>query len=114
MIAAGLEGLGTGAARSRRRCAAAGRGARRGRRRGPLDGRRRQPAGRDARVGGLASRGRGPDGLLAALRAGDPAVIGRIEDGGVVLDLRTVEPADDAALAASRPSARRAVAARRS
>ena len=36
-----------------------------------------------------------PDRLLAALRAGTPAVIGRIEDGAVVLDLRTVAPADD-------------------
>jgi L-seryl-tRNA(Ser) seleniumtransferase len=43
----------------------------------------------------------GPDRLLAALRAGDPAVIGRIEDGRVVLDLRTVEPAADDALAAA-------------
>jgi L-seryl-tRNA(Ser) seleniumtransferase len=33
--------------------------------------------------------------LVAALRRGAPAVIGRILDGSVVLDLRTVEPADD-------------------
>ncbi len=37
-----------------------------------------------------------PDRLLARLRAGDPAVMGRIEAGAVVLDLRSVEPADDA------------------
>ncbi len=49
----------------------------------------------------IAPTAGGPDRLLAALRAGDPAVIGRIEDGRVVLDLRTVEPADDAALALS-------------
>jgi len=33
--------------------------------------------------------------LLAALRAGEPAVLGRIEDGRVVLDLRTVDPSAD-------------------
>ena len=36
---------------------------------------------------------------LAALRSGGPAVIGRIVDEAVVLDLRTVEPADDDRLA---------------
>ena len=40
-----------------------------------------------------------PDRLLARLRAGSPAVVGRIERGSVVLDLRSVEPADDSALA---------------
>jgi L-seryl-tRNA(Ser) seleniumtransferase len=45
-----------------------------------------------------------PQRLLAALRAGDPAaaipgVIARIVDDKVVLDLRTVEPAEDVALA---------------
>ena len=40
-----------------------------------------------------------PDRLMAALRAGTPAVIARIVDDGVVLDLRTVEPTDDAKLA---------------
>jgi L-seryl-tRNA(Ser) seleniumtransferase len=43
----------------------------------------------------LASR------LLRALRAGDPIVIGRIEDERVVLDLRTVEPSRDPELAAA-------------
>ena len=38
------------------------------------------------------------DRLLAALRAGEPAVVGRIEDDRVVLDLRTVDPRADAAL----------------
>jgi L-seryl-tRNA(Ser) seleniumtransferase len=42
-----------------------------------------------------------PDRLLARLRTGDPAVVGRIEAGAVVLDLRSVEPADDAPLAAA-------------
>jgi L-seryl-tRNA(Ser) seleniumtransferase len=39
-----------------------------------------------------------PDALAAALRTGSPAVIGRIEAGRVVLDLRTVEPDRDRAL----------------
>jgi len=42
-----------------------------------------------------------PDRLLAALRAGRPAVIGRIEAGAVHLDLRTVDPKDDDSLAAA-------------
>ena len=41
----------------------------------------------------------GPQRLLAALRSGTPAVIGRIDDDAVVLDLRTVEPSDDGRLA---------------
>jgi L-seryl-tRNA(Ser) seleniumtransferase len=44
---------------------------------------------------GAASAGR----LLAALRTGAPAVLGRIEGGHVVLDLRTVDPSADADLA---------------
>ena len=39
-----------------------------------------------------------PDRLLAGLRRGSPAVVGRIVDDAVVLDLRTVEPHDDAIL----------------
>src|SRR4029079_3159612 len=48
-----------------------------------------------------AARGRSADRLLAALRAGDPIIIGRIEDGRVVVDLRTVPPRldDDLSLA---------------
>ena len=42
-----------------------------------------------------------PDALLSRLRAGSPAVVGRIERGAVVLDLRSVEPDDDAALASA-------------
>jgi L-seryl-tRNA(Ser) seleniumtransferase len=34
----------------------------------------------------------GADALAAALRAGDPAVVGRIEDGRVLLDPRTLAP----------------------
>jgi len=36
--------------------------------------------------------GRSPQELARALREGDPPVVGRMEDGGVVLDLRTVDP----------------------
>jgi L-seryl-tRNA(Ser) seleniumtransferase len=45
------------------------------------------------------SLGSTPDAFLARLRRGNPAVIGRIVDDAVVLDLRTVEPDDDPALA---------------
>lgn len=45
--------------------------------------------------------GRSAATLLAALRAGDPCVIARIEHERVVLDLRTVDPVADAALAAA-------------
>ncbi len=48
---------------------------------------------------GLAIRSRAPDAMLRRLRLGTPAVIGRIEDGAVRLDLRTVSAASDAALA---------------
>ena len=57
---------------------------------------------------GLALEARSANGLLAALRRGEPAVIGRIEDDRVVLDLRTVEPeADDALGRRDRPGPRR-------
>jgi len=41
-----------------------------------------------------------PDALARALRLGDPAVVARIEDDRVVLDLRTVLPDQEAALRA--------------
>ncbi|HET7471719.1 MAG TPA: L-seryl-tRNA(Sec) selenium transferase, partial [Candidatus Limnocylindrales bacterium] len=44
---------------------------------------------------------RSPDRLLERLRTGDPVVIGRIEDGRVLLDLRTVPPESDEALVAA-------------
>ena len=48
----------------------------------------------------LASGGAGgADAALKRLRDGQPPVIGRIVDDAVVLDLRTVEPADDERLA---------------
>ena len=39
--------------------------------------------------------------LAAVMRANDPPVIGRVEDARFVLDLRTVDPADDDVLAAA-------------
>jgi L-seryl-tRNA(Ser) seleniumtransferase len=47
---------------------------------------------------GLDLKATSANRLLAALRQGSPAVIGRIEAGRVVLDLRTVEPEADEAL----------------
>jgi L-seryl-tRNA(Ser) seleniumtransferase len=35
----------------------------------------------------------------AALRAGDPPVVARVHDGATIVDLRTVDPADDLLLA---------------
>jgi L-seryl-tRNA(Ser) seleniumtransferase len=46
----------------------------------------------------VAIRGGSADRLLAALRTGVPPVVGRIEDGRAVFDLRTVEPDDDHAI----------------
>ena len=42
-----------------------------------------------------------PERYAAALRTGAPAVVGRLEDGRCLLDLRTVAPSDDDALAAA-------------
>jgi L-seryl-tRNA(Ser) seleniumtransferase len=47
----------------------------------------------------VAIGGPPPQRLLAALRTGRPAVIGRIVDDAVLLDMRTVEPGADASLA---------------
>jgi L-seryl-tRNA(Ser) seleniumtransferase len=44
---------------------------------------------------GLALRGGSADRTLAALRRGSPAVVGRIEGGRVILDLRTIDPGRD-------------------
>jgi L-seryl-tRNA(Ser) seleniumtransferase len=44
------------------------------------------------------ARGRGATALAATLRAGEPAVVGRIEADAVHLDLRTVDPRDDESL----------------
>ena len=58
---------------------------------------------------GLALAARSANRLLAALRGADPAVVGRIEDGRVVLDLRTVDPTADDDLARTLASALRSV-----
>ena len=58
---------------------------------------------------GVALSGRASSRRLAALRYGDPPVIGRIDDDRVILDLRTVEPAQDGDLATA---VERALAAR--
>lgn len=42
-----------------------------------------------------------PESYAAPLRAGDPPVVGRVEAGRCLLDLRTVAPGDDEALAAA-------------
>jgi len=42
-----------------------------------------------------------PAGLAAALRTGHPAVVGRVGDGRLLLDLRCVPPADDPRVAAA-------------
>ena len=47
----------------------------------------------------LEPGGRPASALAAALRAGRPPVVGRIADGRLLLDLRTVDPAEDGALA---------------
>jgi len=60
---------------------------------------------------GVAIRHRSADRLLGRLRAADPVVIGRIADGAVVLDLRTVDPADDVRLGSALRAALAAVAA---
>ncbi|MFI6502589.1 L-seryl-tRNA(Sec) selenium transferase [Nonomuraea typhae] len=39
-----------------------------------------------------------PEGLAEALRAGEPAVLGRVEHGRLLLDLRALAPADDEAV----------------
>ena len=49
----------------------------------------------------VTCRDLGADELAARLRASDPPIIARIEEGRVLLDLRTVFPAQDAALAAA-------------
>lgn len=42
-----------------------------------------------------------PDGIANALRQLDPAIVGRVEDGLLLLDPRTVDPKDDGFIAAS-------------
>ena len=44
---------------------------------------------------------RAPDAWALALRTGEPCVVGRVERGRCLLDLRCVPPADDARVAAA-------------
>jgi L-seryl-tRNA(Ser) seleniumtransferase len=53
------------------------------------------------RLVALGCEGLSADELAAQLRSSDPAIIARVEDGRVLLDLRTVFPQQDAALAAA-------------
>jgi L-seryl-tRNA(Ser) seleniumtransferase len=50
---------------------------------------------------GLVVEGRPPDPLLARLRTGDPPIVAHVQGEAVLLDLRTVDPADDERLAAA-------------
>jgi L-seryl-tRNA(Ser) seleniumtransferase len=50
---------------------------------------------------GLAIRAGSANRVLDALRRGTPCVIARIADDAVVLDLRTIEPADDTTVASA-------------
>jgi L-seryl-tRNA(Ser) seleniumtransferase len=49
----------------------------------------------------LICEGLSAEGLSARLRASDPAVVARVEDGRVLLDLRTVFPEQDAVIASN-------------
>jgi L-seryl-tRNA(Ser) seleniumtransferase len=53
------------------------------------------------RVLAITVEGLSADELSARLRASDPAIIARVEEGRVLLDLRTVFPEQDATLAAT-------------
>jgi L-seryl-tRNA(Ser) seleniumtransferase len=53
------------------------------------------------RVLAISVEGVSADVLSARLRSGDPPIIARVEDGRVLLDLRTVFPEQDAALGAA-------------
>ncbi|HEY8234545.1 MAG TPA: L-seryl-tRNA(Sec) selenium transferase [Vicinamibacteria bacterium] len=49
----------------------------------------------------LDAGARGPDDLARALRMGAPPVVARVAEGRVLLDLRTIQPDEEAALAAA-------------
>jgi L-seryl-tRNA(Ser) seleniumtransferase len=50
---------------------------------------------------GVAIGGGSATRILASLRRGDPSIVGRISDGRVILDLRTVDPRFDDEIAAA-------------
>jgi L-seryl-tRNA(Ser) seleniumtransferase len=56
----------------------------------------------------LAPRWGTVDALASALRTGSPAVVGRIHDGKLLLDLRSVQPREDVQLVAAVEALRRA------
>jgi len=58
---------------------------------------------------GLAIARGAAERTLAALRRGQPSVVGRIEHGRVVLDLRTIDPSRDDELAGAIEAAAAAV-----
>jgi L-seryl-tRNA(Ser) seleniumtransferase len=49
----------------------------------------------------VVSPTKGPQRLAEELRTGDPAIVARVADGALVLDLRTVGPDEEDALAAA-------------
>ena len=55
----------------------------------------------EAPIPGEALSLSGDDALLSRLRLGEPAVVGYLRQGRLLLDLRTVDPEDDAALIAA-------------
>jgi len=60
----------------------------------------------DAAIAGEALALPGDEALAARLRSGEPPVVGYLRAGRLILDLRTVDPADDAALVAAVAAAR--------
>lgn len=60
----------------------------------------------DRPIPGEALAVAGDDGLLKRLRLGTPPVVGYLREGRLVLDLRTVDPEDDADLVAAYAAAR--------
>ena len=55
----------------------------------------------EAPIEGSALAIAGSDSILLRLRTGDPAVVGYLRDGRLILDLRTIDPRDDEALMAA-------------
>ena len=62
------------------------------------------------RLVAIRSATRTADALEAALRLGSPTVIARIQQDAVLIDLRTVSPADDAVVASAIAAALQTVA----
>ena len=65
----------------------------------PVGGGRRIDAGREPRLLRIRVAVADPAGFAARLRVGTPSVFCRVEDGAVLLDLRTVAPAEEPHLA---------------